>query len=229
MPLALTADTRTAMGRRAKHVLDTENIPAVVYGRGVEPRSVQVKRGEFRQVYKAAGHSALVDLTVAGATPVKVLVKEVQVHPLTLDPVHIDFHQLNMNETLTTSVPLRFIGESAAVKALAGTLTTPFRSLKVRCLPADLPHDIEVDISVLATFEDSISVGDLNIPKTVTVLDSEDATVATVVPPLTEEQLKKLEESTVGDVTTIKTEAEEKKAADEAKVAEEAKAAEVTK
>jgi len=226
----MTAATRTGLGRRAKHIQDSGNIPAVVYGHGIEPKAVQVNRSEFRKLYRQAGTSSLIDLTVDSGSPVKALIQEIQVHPITMDPYHIDFRQIRMDEELTIDVPLKFVGESPAVKGLAGTLVHPIAEIKVKCLPADLPHEIEVDLSLLKTFDDSITVKTLNVPKGVTVLDDANVTSAMVTPPLTEEQLKKMEEEgKTADVTTIKTEAEEKKQAEEAKKAEEAAAAEASK
>ncbi len=226
MNYALKAVSRTSLGNRAKTVMEDGAIPAVIYGHGVEPRSVQVTATDFRKVFKAAGSSSLVDLDVDGGQAFKVVIKEVQVNPVTMIPTHIDFHQMRMDEEMTAEVPLTFTGESAAVKQAAGTLIESMDSVTVRCLPGDLPHEIIVDISVLKTFDDSISVSDLAVPKGVTIEDDGNQTVATVAAPLTEEQLKKLEEGEAHDVTAIKTEAEEKKAAEDAKAAEEAKAAE---
>ncbi|MFA5185911.1 MAG: 50S ribosomal protein L25 [Patescibacteria group bacterium] len=226
MNYALKAVSRTSLGNRAKTVMEDGAIPAVIYGHGVEPRSVQVTATDFRKVFKAAGSSSLVDLDVDGGQAFKVVIKEVQVNPVTMIPTHIDFHQMRMDEEMTAEVPLTFTGESAAVKQSAGTLIESMDSVTVRCLPGDLPHEIIVDISVLKTFDDSISVSDLAVPKGVTIEDDGNQTVATVAAPLTEEQLKKLEEGEAHDVTAIKTEAEEKKAAEDAKAAEEAKAAE---
>lgn len=230
MPHALQVTTRTTLGRRAKHTHDTGNVPAVVYGFGVEPKSVQVGRADFRNTYRAAGTSSLIDLTIDGGTPVKALIQEVQVHPISMQPYHVDFRQIRMDQELVIDVPLNFVGESAAVKTLAGTLIHPVTEVKVKCLPADLPHAIDVDLSALKTFDDSITIGSLVMPKGVTAVDEADVTIATVAAPLTEEQLKKMEEEgKAGDVTAIKTEAEEKRAADEAKKAEEAKATEASK
>ncbi len=227
MSYALTAVKRTATGRRAKHVHDDGNIPGVVYGSGAEAGSIQVSRAEFRKVYRAAGMSSLIDLAVEGAAPVKAVIKDVQVNPISLEPYHIDFHQVRMDREMEAEVPLKFVGESLAVKGLAGTLVRPLDALHVHCLPADLPHEIEVDISVLNTFDDSITVADLKLPKGVTVEEEPTALVANVAAPLTEEQLKKMDEEGAagGDVTAIKTEAEEKKAAEDAKKAEEEAAA----
>jgi len=223
MPYALSAITRTATGRRAKHVLDKGAVPAVVYGHGLESKNVQVNATEFRKMYRAAGSSSLIDLTLDGAQSAKVLIKDVQYEPVSMKHVHVDFQQVRMDEEMTADIPLTVVGESPAVKQLAGTLVQSLDSVQVRCLPADLPHEILVDISVIKTFDDSISVADLKVPAGVTVENDPNATVATVAAPLTEEQLKKLEEGESHDVSAIKTEAEEKKAAEEAtKAAEEA-------
>ena len=226
---ALAAQTRESMGRRAKHVHDNGMIPAVVYGKGVEPRPIQVSRSEFRQVFRAAGMSSLIDLTVGSDKVFKAVVKDLQVDPISLEPYHIDFHQIRMDEEMTAEVPLKFIGESKAVKEFAGTLVKSLDSVTVKCLPADLPHEIEVDLSVLATFDDHINVGSLKLPNGVKVSDDVNATIATVVAPLTEEQLKAMEAESTVDVSTIKTEAEEKKEAEAAKKAEEEAAAKESK
>lgn len=222
MPIALTATRRTQLGRRAKHTLDQGLIPAVVYGHGVPSVSIQIGQADFRKVYREAGTSSLIDLSIDGGTSAKTVVKEVQVNPITLEPAHVDFHQIRMDEMMKAEVPLVFVGESKAVKEFAGTLVKSMDSVEVECLPADLPHAIEVDLSALATFDDLINVSSLKLPKGVTLTDDPHATIATVTAPMTDEQLKKLEEeSGVGDVAAIKTEAEEKKEAEAAKAAEE--------
>ncbi len=212
MSYTLAAQSRTALGRQAKQVMATGNIPAIMYGHGIESKAIQVNASDFRKLLRNAGTSSLVDVTLDGAAPVKVLLKEVQVHPITMAPVHVDFQQIRMNEELTTEVPLKFVGESKAVKELAGTLVHSFDALTVTCLPADLPHEIVVDLSMLTTFDKAITIASLNLPKGVKIEENPDVTVATVVAPLTDEQLKKLEEMSAADVSTIKTEAEIKKA-----------------
>ena len=224
MSHALAAQTRTETGRRAKNVLAEGMIPAVIYGHGTEPQAIKVNQSEFRKVYRSAGMSSLIDLTI-GSNTVKAVVKEMQVDRVQMTPAHIDFHQVRMDEEMTAEIPLKFIGESAAVKVLAGTLVTNLDSIEVSCLPASLPHEIEVDLSQLATFDDVITIGSIALPAGVSATQDADSVIATVAAPLTEEQLKKLEESEVGDVTAIKTEAEEKKAAEAAKKAEEEAAA----
>lgn len=229
MTFSLTAKSRTDIGRGATKVRNEGLIPAVVYGPGVEPKSIKLGASEFLKLYRSAGTSSLVDISVDESKPVKVLIQEVQLNPLTMKPQHVDFRQIKMDEKLTVEVPLVFEGEAPAVKELAGTLVHAYDALTVSCLPADLPHEIKIDLSQLKTFEDTITVGNLVLPKGVTVAQDSSVTLATVTAPLTEDQLKKLEEQGVGDVTAIKTESEEKKAEEEAKQAEEKAAEEASK
>jgi large subunit ribosomal protein L25 len=224
MTFTLTAALRTEIGKRVNAVRDAGKIPAVVYGHGIQPTSLTLGTSEFQKLYRAAGSSSLIDLTVDNAAPVKVLVQEVQLHPLTMKPQHVDFRQINMKEEFEVEVPLAFAGDAPAVKELAGTLVRAYDAVLVKCLPADLPHEIVVDLSSLKTFDDVITVADLVIPSGVTVMLDPTVSLVSVSAPLTEEQLKKMEEEGAGDVTAVKTEAEEKKEEEEAKKAEEAAA-----
>jgi len=229
MPYAISASTRTKLGKRSQDERDAGRVPAVVYGHGTDARSISVARSEFLKVMKAAGYSSLIDMTLADQSPVKVLIKEVQVEPLTMEPSHVDFYQVRMDEELTAEIPLKFIGESKAVKQDGGTLIKSMDKIEVKCLPANLPHEIEIDLSKLVTFDDAITIASLVFPQGVTTTEDAHLTIATVARPMTEDELKKLEETGAADVTAIKTEGEEKKAAEEAKKAEEATVEEATK
>ena len=214
--LTLAAKSRTATGRGVKGVRTAGELPGVLYGHGVEPHVFSVPAAEFRKVYAKAGSSSLVDVSFDGGAPVKAVIHEVQPHPLTMEPLHVDLYQVRMDEKMTARIPLVFTGESDAVKTLGGSLVKSLDSVEVDCLPADLPHELSVDLSALKTFEDDITVADLPVPQGVTVTTDAKLTIATVTPPLTEEQLKKMEESQLGDVGTVKSEADEKKAEGEA-------------
>ncbi|OGL74395.1 hypothetical protein A3E39_01005 [Candidatus Uhrbacteria bacterium RIFCSPHIGHO2_12_FULL_60_25] len=222
--LTITASSRTKLGRQATQVRASNEIPAVIYGHGVPARALSIPFPEFRKVYAKAGSSSLVDVAIDTQAPVKAIIKDVQLHHLTMQPIHIDFHQVRMDEKMHATVPLKYAGESEAVKALGGTLVKTMDAVEVQCLPADLPHEIQADISSLKSFDDSITVADLVLPKGVLVLTDARQTIATVEAPLTEEQLKKLEESQLGDVTAVKSEAELKKAEADAKALAEGEA-----
>ncbi len=225
MKYEITAETRTNIGRRSKDELKKMRIPAAMYGKGVPSQVITLPKSAFVKMYAAAGFSSLVDIAVDGKSPVKAVIKEIQLHPLTNEIVHADFHQIRMDEKMTVRIPLVFIGESIAVKGLGGTLIKSMDEVEVSCLPADLPHEITIDLSTLATFEDSITVSSLKLSKGVEILSDEDATIATVARPMTEDEMKKLDEPVVADLSAIKSEADLKKEEAAKKEAEE-KAAE---
>ncbi len=228
MTYAITAAIREK-DKSATQELREQKVPGVVYGQGIQATSISLGRSDLFRLLKQAGSSSLVDLTVGAAAPVKVLIKEAQLNPVTNDIIHVDFHQIRMDQELETEVPLKFVGESLAVKSEGGTLIKSLDAIMVRCLPANLPNEIEIDLSKLATFDDAINVGSLAMPTGVTALTDADVTIATVAAPMTEEELKKLEEGEQVDLSAIKTEGEEKKEEAEAKKAEEEAAVEAAK
>lgn len=188
----IEANKRDA-AQKAKAIRKEGRIPAVVYGKGKESQALSLDAISFAKVFKEAGHSTVIDLNVDG-TGKKVLIQEVAEHPVTGNTEHVDFYEISMTEKITATVPLKFIGESSAVVDLGGTLLTNKDELEIECLPNDLPHAIEVDLSVLSDFEAVIHVSDINIPSGVEVKDETEEVVASVEPPRSEEELAELEE-----------------------------------
>lgn len=176
-----------AQSRKDKKI-EEGNIPAVVYGKGIEAQNIQMKKGAFDKIYQEAGESNLISLQVEGKEPIQVLIKEVQTDPVKGFYLHADFYQVDMKAKITTEIPLEFIGESKAVKDLNGILIKNLDALEVECLPGDLVDHIEVDLSSLNTFDDAIKVNDLHIPETIEILTNVDSIVATVVEPRKEEE-----------------------------------------
>lgn len=157
-------------------------IPAVVYGSDVKNLSLAVDAKEFRKVFKQAGESSLVDLVVDGKKH-SVLVHEIQREPVSGDVIHIDFYQPNLKKEVEVAVPLVFVGIAPAEKDLGGTFVKNISEIEVKALPQDLPHEIQVDISLLNTFEDRILVKDLKLPEKVTVAKNLEEIVASVLAP----------------------------------------------
>ncbi len=208
----LQAKTRTKLGKQASQVRLERLIPAVVYGNKVENQVLTVSRSEFEKIYTNAGASNLVDLVIEGASQVPVLIHDVQRDPRLNEVIHVDFYQVNMAEKLTAHIPLKFIGESKAVKGLGGILIKNFAHIEVRCLPQDLVPEIIVDISALQTFEDNIKIKDLAVPASIEVMTTPGAIVATVTAPLTDDELKKsLEGKPEANVEDVKVEEKGKK------------------
>jgi len=199
----LQAQTRTQMQKATKLLRAEGIIPAQVYGHGTEPRSVQVRALDFQKAYRSAGESTLVRLIVDGQEPLSVLIQQVQHHPLHEQIVHVDFYKVNLKEKTTAEIPLVFEGESKAVKELSGVLVKSLDHVEVECLPTDLVHELIVDISKLSTFEDAITVADIVVPSTITILTKLEEVVATVQPPISEAELKALDEKPVEAVETV--------------------------
>ncbi|MFA5413118.1 MAG: 50S ribosomal protein L25 [Patescibacteria group bacterium] len=223
MTLSLNVKKREVTGKGVKNLRKQNLIPAVIYGKDVPSQNLAVEYLPFNKLYKEAGESTLIDLKIDETAPVKVLIQEVQADPLTGKLAHVDFRQIKMTEKIKVDALLKFINESPAVKELGGTFVHSMEKIEIECLPQDLVHEIEIDLSVLKTFEDRIHIKDLKVPSGVKILSDMNATIAAVEAPLTEEELKaeletpiveKVEE--VGVVEKEKKEGEEEAAAPEA-------------
>lgn len=201
--LTLTVTKRTETGKALEALRTGGILPAVLYGHDVEPVSLSVNYLDFSRAFKTAGESTLLELVLDGKKPVNVLIHDVATHPISGRFLHIDFYQVNMKEEIETDVPLEFVGESAAVKALSGVLIRSLEEVKIKCLPSNLPHALEVDLARLATFDDAIKVGDIVLPAGVELLDDAETIVATVAAPRTEAEMEALNEKVEMDVTKV--------------------------
>lgn len=178
-----------ATKREKNEKLSSDYLAAVVYGKEVENQSLKIKRVDFDKVFAAAGESNLIDLELDGKS-VKVLVKDFQRDIMKSFFTHVDFYQVNMKEKIKTEIPLHFIGESKAIKELGGMLMKDIHEIEVECLPSELVDHLDVDISVLKSFDDVISISDLVLPKGLKLVQHEDGVVAKVVEPKVEEEVK---------------------------------------
>lgn len=163
-------------------------VPCVVYGTVEKTLHVQCDEKALHKAFVKAGVSTLVELDVGGKK-VPVLFKEVTFDPITDREMHVDFYAVNMKEEIEAPVPIHTEGESPAVKSEGGILVLPQNTVRVRCLPADLPHAFTINISSLAAFHDVITVKDLVVPKGVEVLESPETVIATVQEPRKEEEI----------------------------------------
>ena len=179
-----------------------EQVPAVLYGHGVENQSLAVDAKQFGKALSAAGYTALVDLAV-GDTEHSVLIKEVQRHPTRSHVTHVDFYQVNLKEKVKADVSLTFVGEAPAVKSKGGIFLRNIDALEVEALPRDLPRELTVDVSGLAEYDDAVRIGDVSLPDGVTVSADADVVICLVQAPRTEEELEKLEEEVSEDVEGV--------------------------
>ncbi len=191
-------------------------LPAELYGHKQANKHLAVNQIEFEKLFRKAGESTIIQLKIEDGGFHNVLVHDVQRHYLTNRPIHVDFYEVSMTERLKATVALEFMGDAAAVKALGGTLVRVLDQVEVECLPGDLPHNIEIDISKLATFEDVIKVSDLLVSDKVKMLTPLEELVAKVQPPRDVEA--ELAVPVVEDVSTVVVEKKTDKEAEEAVV-----------
>lgn len=177
---------------KAKNLRRQGKIPAVYYGRGKTSLSLQLDYHTFRKIFEKAGENTLIDLSVDGKK-VPVLVHDVQFDPVTDAISHVDFIHVDMEKEVTTSVKVVVVGLAPAVKNLGGILDLQKHEIKIRCLPKNLIHSIEVDVSGIVDFHTSVHVKELKVPTTVKVLDNPEDTVVTATPPRAEEEAKPAE------------------------------------
>jgi large subunit ribosomal protein L25 len=184
--VALEVQLRDTENTTADEIRAMGMIPGECYGAGKDNVSVQVEYQTFRKLYNTAGENTVVDLSIDGKTH-KALIHTLHLGSLHGKILHVDFKFIDMNKPVDTNVPLVFVGESVAVKDMAGTLTKNMTELAVRCLPDDIPHEIEVNIEPLVDFNSAVHVSDLNVPANVEVMDEAERTVVGVAAPKEEE------------------------------------------
>lgn len=213
----LSAKKREKDKIKAKELRNTGFVPGVVYGKNEPAIALSVAKKSFESVYKEAGETKVIDLEIEGeAQKTSVLIFDVAKDPLTEEVLHVDFYRVRMDEKIEAKIPLKFVGESPAVKNDGGVLVKSLQEIEVSALPQDLLQEIEIDISALKTFDDIIYIKDLNLPPSVEILGEPETPVALVTPPRSEKELEELE-SEVGEGVSEEVAAEEKEEGEEKK------------
>jgi large subunit ribosomal protein L25 len=213
--LNLTVEKRDATGKGPNRRLRaTGHIPAVVYGPEMEPISVRVNYLKLYHLMHGVPQSTIINLDIEGADgPTrKVLIRELQKDPLSGNLLHIDFHQIPLDKPITLTIPVKVIGTPIGVSTFGGILQRVRRTIDISCLPADIPDDIEIDISEL-NVGDSVHVSSLKI-KNVTILTDPVRTIVTVVAPtvIKEPAVAAAEEEEVEAAEKAEDEAKEEEA-----------------
>lgn len=160
----LAVKPRELTGKKVKKLRRENIIPANIFGNKIKSQNIQVDEKEFLAAYKVAGETSIIELSVEGNKDTKsVLVSNLHVHPVSGNVLHIDFHQVDLKEKVTATVPIELIGESPAVKELGGVLFSPISELEVTALPTEIPSKIELDVSTLVEIGDTLTLKDLKI------------------------------------------------------------------
>ena len=214
--IELEAQVRTILGGKVASLRRSGLVPAVLYGKGQEPISLQVPQKDFKRTLHEAGESTLVYVNInlpaqtGGRKTYPTIIHDVARHPQTDEVIHADFYKVNLDEKIKTKVPVVFIGDAPAVKDLGGIFIRNTNELEVEALPQDLPHELSFDISKLVNFGDQVLLKDIKIGKGVTILGNEEEILAIIKEPISQEQLEK-ELETFASIDDVKMVEKEKK------------------
>ncbi len=179
--MKLKAQKREVVGKKSKNIRTMGFVPGSVFGPKRESTNLQVDKKELQQIFKKVGGNKFFDLEIEGESkPSKVLIKEINIHPVTDEYMDVSFYQVAEDRKLNVEVPVIVNGEAPAVKQNLGFLITQFDAITVHCLPKDLPSSIEVDISNLNQPGDAITLDTVQLPEGVEWDSSVDPTSAVV-------------------------------------------------
>ncbi|MCG3206926.1 MAG: General stress protein CTC [Anaerolineae bacterium] len=180
--LELKAELRQLGKGHAKNLRQQGLVPAVMYGKDKNTELLQIEARSLARVLSVAGTHQLIAVQVANKKPVMTLARDIQKDVIKREYLHVDFYMVQMDQKVEAQIPIRLVGEAPAVD-LGGVLTQGLDQLDVECLPGDLVNFIEVDISGLAEFNDTLTVADMVVPSGITVLSDSESMVAKVEPP----------------------------------------------
>lgn len=175
--------------KTAKDARRAGQIPMICYAKGMEAEQYTVEYQVFRKAFIKAGKSAIINLTSGGKELHNVIVHQVQYAPISDDITHVDLMAIKKGQKMSTEVPLLFTGVSPAVRELGGVFMTNKAKVHIECLPQDLPHEIEVDISSLVDFHTTLTIADIKVSDKITILDAPEISIATVVATRAEEEV----------------------------------------
>ncbi|RMF11252.1 MAG: 50S ribosomal protein L25/general stress protein Ctc [Alphaproteobacteria bacterium] len=213
--LSLNAEARERVGKgSARAARRAGRVPAVIYGDKKPPVAITIARNELMRVINR-GHfmNSTIDITVGKKTE-RVLPRDIQLHPVTDWPLHVDFLRLAKDARINIMVPVSFVNESASPGLKRGGVLNVVRhEIEFMCPASAIPDSIEVDLTGL-DINDSIHISAVTLPEGVTpVIDDRDFTIATVVAP---SALKSDEEAAGEADAEAAAEAEEAPEAEEA-------------
>ncbi len=194
-----TLQVRKRDGKKSLNILrEGSEMPAVFYGPKEESTPIAIDTVVFKKLWKEAGESTVIELKGDGIEK-EVLIHDVDIHPVTGEPLHADFYVMEKGKKVTIKVPLEFIGIAPAVKELGGILVKVTHEIEIEVPPKDLPQHIEVDVESLVDFESHILAKDISIPESAELITSGDDVIA-LVNEMKEEEEEPEEDTPIDDI-----------------------------
>lgn len=214
--LTLTLEPRSITGKKVKTLRREGMVPASICGKGVATETFQLDAKTFGLVYRQAGRTRLIDLQLPSGTR-SAFVRQVQIHPVSRQFLHVDFRIVDLRVEITADVPVVAVGTNELVERGDGVLTISLPTVHIKALPTDIPQNIEVDVSKIHDFNTVLHVRDLDLGDKVQILTSPDEALATITPSrmeveeeeITEQEQQGEPELSAEDADTDTTKADE--------------------
>lgn len=201
--LTLKAEKRKIFGRKVKKLRQEEILPANLYGKKIKSLALQLNLKEFLAVYSQSGETSIIELAITKEEKIhSVLIHNLQIHPVSDAPLHVDFREIDLKEKVQVVIPIELSGEAPAVNK-GGVLVLLLKEIQVEALPTDLPEKFVVDVNKLAEIGQSLSVKDLQYDKAKIKLLVEDENLLVVK---IEEPAKEEVEEKPAEVTPVEGE-----------------------
>ncbi|HFB83295.1 MAG TPA: 50S ribosomal protein L25/general stress protein Ctc [Thermodesulfatator sp.] len=187
----MTVQVREKTGKEVARKLRRQGLlPAIIYGRETENIPLAVEANELKKIlFRHRGEQLIFNLNLKnnGSESRKMaIVKEIQVHPVTDEPLHVDFYEVSLEREIEVEVPVEIVGKAKGMER-GGILEVITRELTISCLPMAIPNSIKIDVSSL-DIGDSFHVEDLPVMEGIRVLDPPKTTILTIVSPEEEEE-----------------------------------------
>jgi large subunit ribosomal protein L25 len=177
----LVAQKRVGTGKgQARRLRKAGKLPGVVYGRG-DTEVLTVDAKALLLIRLSGGENTIIDLELGGDTPetCSVILREVQIDPVSRLQIHADFYRVALDELITVTVPVEFVNiPEDRLKAAQAEISVLARELMVECLPREIPGVIEVDLEELQV-GDMLHAGAIALPRGVTLVTNDDEAVLT--------------------------------------------------
>jgi large subunit ribosomal protein L25 len=176
--VTLKVQPRQVSGRAVKTLRREGIVPANIFGRNIESQSIQVSADEFGKAFAKAGETSIINLTIEGEKESRpVLISAVHTHSVTGQPLHVDFHEVDLTKKVTATIPVELVGEAPAESDLGAVIVQQLTEIDVEALPTDLPEKISIDITGLKAFDDSVTIADIKLDSEKITIDAARETV----------------------------------------------------
>jgi large subunit ribosomal protein L25 len=187
----LRNDTGTS---RSKKIREEGSIPAVLYGKDIDVKTIQIDGKEFKEILKSEGRNAIVDIELDGESYFAML-KDVQTHPITNNILHLEFYNIDRSQKVDVTIPIRLVGKD--ISKIEGAVVHQLDEVEIRCPSTKIPRHIELDISELVLGH-SLYVSDLEDIEDIEILNNPEEMIVSVTT-IDEEPEDELEEELTGE------------------------------